>query len=87
MLLPLRKIQIVTAMKQTYENLFALVKGGTSITFNPEVLSFNSVRKIVREAASHHGCIVTLHNTEAFSTDNWMLLAEEANGHMTIVFN
>lgn len=30
-------------MKKTFENLFALVKGGTSITFNPEVLSFNSV--------------------------------------------
>lgn len=74
-------------MKQTFENLLALVKCGTSVTFNPEVLTFNSVRKIVREAASHKGCTVTLHNTEAFSTDNWLLLAEEANGDMTIVFN
>ncbi len=74
-------------MKKTFENLFALVKGGTSITFNPEVLSFNSVRKIVREAASHNGCMVTLNNTDTFSTYNWLLLAEEASGHLTIVFD
>lgn len=74
-------------MQPTFENLLAFVKGGTSITFNPEVLSFNSVRKIVREAASHSGCMITLHNTEAFSTENWLMLAEEANGHLTIVFD
>lgn len=73
-------------MKPTFENLFALVKDGTGVTFNPEVLSFNSVRKIVREASLHTGCTVTLNNTEAFSTDNWLLLAEEASGHLTIVF-
>lgn len=73
-------------MKQTFENLLALVKCGTSVTFNPEVLTFNSVRKIVREAALHKGCTVTLHNTEAFSTDNWLLLAEEASGHLRVVF-
>lgn len=74
-------------MKPDFENLFALVKGGTSITFNPEALSLNSVRKIVREAASHTGCTVTLRNTEAFSTGNWLLLAEEAEGHLQVVFN
>ena len=73
-------------MKPTFENLFALVKDGTSIAFNPEVLSFNSLRKIVREAATHTGCTVTLHNTEAFSTENWLMLAEEASGQLTIVF-
>lgn len=74
-------------MKPAFENLFALVKDGTSVTFNPEALSLNSVRKIVREAASHTGCTVTLHNTEAFTTGNWLLLAEEASGHLTIVFS
>lgn len=74
-------------MKPTYENLLSLVKYGVSVEFNPEVLSFNNVRRIVREAAFHANCIVVLHNTEAFSTDNWLLLAEEASGHLKIVFD
>ena len=74
-------------MKPNFENLLSLVKAGASVEFNPEILSFNSVRRIVQEAASHSACKVTLHNTDAFSTDNWLLLAEEAKGHMTIRFD
>lgn len=73
-------------MKPTFENLLSLVQTGTSIVFNPEILTFNNVRRIVQEAASHTGCIVSLRSTDAFSHDNWLLLAEEARGHMKIVF-
>lgn len=74
-------------MKPTFENLLSLVTNGASVVFNPEVLSFNHVRRIVQEAASHSGCIVTLRNTDAFSTSNWLLLVEEAKGHLKIVFD
>lgn len=74
-------------MKPTFENLLSLVKRGTSIEFNPEIVSLNNVRRIVGEAALHSGCIVTLRNTDAFSPENWLLLAEEAKGHMKVVFD
>lgn len=74
-------------MKPTFDNLLSLVKNGASIEFNPEILSFNNVRRIVKEAASHSGCIVTLRNTGAFSPENWLLLAEESQGHMKVVFS
>lgn len=74
-------------MKPNFENLLSLVQKGTSVEFNPEILSFNNVRRIVQEAAAHSACRVTLHDTDAFSSDNWMLLAEDAKGHMTVVFD
>ena len=74
-------------MKPTFENLLSLVKLGTSIEFNPEILSFNHVRRIVAEAALHPGCVVTLRNTDAFSAENWLLLAEEAKCHIKVVFD
>ena len=74
-------------MKPNFENLLSLVKAGASVEFNPELLSYNNVRRIVQEAALHTKCIVTLHNTDAFSSDNWLLLAEDAKGHMTVRFD
>ena len=74
-------------MKPNFENILSLVQKGTSVEFNPEILSFNNVRRIVQEAASHTSCKVTLRNTDAFSPDNWVLLAEEAKGHLAVVFD
>jgi len=74
-------------MKPNFENLLSLVQKGTSVEFNPEILSFNNVRRIVQEAALHPDCNVTLHNTDAFSSHNWILLAEEAKGHMRVNFH
>ena len=85
--LPLRRnIKFDKTMKPNFENLLSLVQKGTSVELNPEILSFNNVRRIIQEAAAHHACKVTLHDTDAFSTDNWMLLADEAKGHMTVRF-
>lgn len=74
-------------MKKTFENLLMLVTDGCSVEFNPEVMSYNNVRRIVSEAAHHSGCVVVLHNTDAFSADNWKILAEEAGSHLRVVFD
>lgn len=74
-------------MKQTFENILSLVTMGCSVTLNPETLSFNNVRRLVSEARSHPGCIVVLYNTDAFSPDNWKLLAEEGGTHLRVVFD
>ena len=76
----MQRIKSEKTMKPNFENILSLVQKGTSVEFNPEILSFNNVRRIVQEAASHTSCKVTLRNTDAFSPDNWVLLAEEAKG-------
>lgn len=76
--------QIFIAMKPTFENLLTLAEQGVSIKFNPEMLSFNNVRRLVSEASHHSGCTVTLHYTDVFSIDNWRLLGEEASGHLQV---
>lgn len=73
-------------MKPTFEFLLSLVKKGTSVEFNPEILSFNNVRRIVSEAASHPECVITLHFTDVFSDDKWLLLADEAKGQLKVTF-
>ena len=86
-IISLQRIKSEKTMKPNFENLLSLVQKGTSVEFNPEILSFNNVRRIVQEAASHTSCKVTLRNTDAFSPDNWVLLAEEAKGHLAVVFD
>ena len=86
-IIPLQRIKSEKTMKPNFENLLSFVQKGTSVEFNPEILSFNNVRRIVQEAASHTSCKVTLRNTDAFSPDNWVLLAEEAKGHLAVVLD
>lgn len=74
-------------MKPNFESLMSLASKGASVEFSPELIAFNHVRRIVQEVARHHGCTVTLRGTDAFSPEHWALLAEEANGHLKVVFN
>ncbi|MBR1544271.1 MAG: hypothetical protein IJ626_05200 [Muribaculaceae bacterium] len=73
-------------MNPTFETILTLVQKGTSVQFSPETLSLTNVRRIIQEAAKHHGCTVTLHATDAFSHETWQLFAEDANGHLTVIF-
>ena len=73
-------------MKNSAENLLWLVSHGASVEFNPSNMPYTKLRQIVRAATHTQGCKVTLHNTDAFSDDEWKLLAEDGKGHIAVVF-
>ena len=67
----------------TTKEITTLVKAGCNITVSVEKFTYNEVRLLARTAKSS-GAMVTIHDSGIFTFNELLLLANEADGHITL---